>query len=63
MTIYKDECLPFESEDVLVFNDNSTIIDKVRFRISDFMHRSKSELKFDEAELEHLRMLDDDIII
>ena len=46
MTIYKDECLPFESEDVLVFNDNPTIID--------------SELKFDD---EHLRMLDEDIII
>ena len=57
MTIYKDDCFPFEdkSEDILIFNDNLTIIDKMRFRISNIMY--KSELKFDEAELEHLKRI------
>lgn len=51
----KDESFPFEDEDVLTFNNNPTVIDKIRFRISNIIH--KSDLKFDEAELEHLKML------
>lgn len=50
----RDEYFPFEnSTNDIVFNDKPTIIGKVW----SIMHKSKSDLQFCEAELEHIRSL------